>query len=117
MTVPTICVKRIVIFQGMKQESNDVKQLIGQLVSYITSSVDKPLNPNLTKLLIPSLVMGTKERNTVVKANSEFALISLLQLRQGDSYLKVNNVAYTEIQNHSTRSPFPLSQLIQQTTN
>ena len=72
----------------MKQESNDVKQLIGQLVSYITST-DKLLNPSLSKVFIPGLVMGTKERNTLVKSNSEYALISLLHLRDGDSYLKV----------------------------
>lgn len=74
----------------MKHESNDVKQLIGQLVSFISSSVDGPLNPPISKMLIPSLVMGTKERNTLVKSNSEYALISLLQLREGDTYLKVS---------------------------
>ena len=78
------------LLQGMKHESNDVKQLIGQLVSHFTSSIDKPLDPSVAKLLIPSLVMGTKERNTLVKSNSEFALISLLQLRKDESYLKVN---------------------------
>ena len=73
----------------MKHESNDVKQLIGQLVSFVTSSTDKTLNPSISKIFIPSLVMGTKERNTLVKSNSEYALISLLHLREGETYLKV----------------------------
>ena len=75
--------------QGMKHESNDIKQLIGQLVSYVTSSMDKPLSPSISKIFIPPLVMGTKERNTLVKSNSEYGLISLLHLRDGDAYLKV----------------------------
>lgn len=36
---------------------------------------------NLTKVLAPMLVNGTKERNTMVKAHSEQALISVLRLR------------------------------------
>ena len=76
----------------MKHESNDIKQLIGNLVSYVTSSTDKPLSPSISKIFIPPLVMGTKERNTLVKSNSEYGLISLLHLREGDSYLKVNEL-------------------------
>ena len=76
----------------MKHESNDIKQLIGNLVSYVTSSTDKPLSPSISKIFIPPLVMGTKERNTLVKSNSEYGLISLLHLREGDAYLKVNEL-------------------------
>jgi len=42
---------------------------------------------DVVKLLVPMLVMGTKEKNAAVKSYSEHALISLLRLRQDDSML------------------------------
>jgi hypothetical protein len=33
--------------------------------------------------------MGTKERNTMVKSSSEYALISVLKLRKDDTLLNV----------------------------
>ncbi|KAL3857310.1 hypothetical protein ACJMK2_011991 [Sinanodonta woodiana] len=77
-----------ILIKGMKHDSNEVKQLVGQLVSYLTHLTEKPLPAPICKLLIPSMVMGTKEKNTAVKANCEFALISLLKLRAGDGTLK-----------------------------
>jgi len=67
-----------------------VKQLIGQIVVYICGKSAQPLDIKLVKLLVPVLVMGTKEKNTVVKTNSELALIALLRLRGADSsYFRV----------------------------
>ncbi|WAR01242.1 GCN1-like protein [Mya arenaria] len=74
--------------KGLRHDSNDVKQLIGQIVCYITSKLSTPLDATVCKVLVSPLVMGTKEKNTVVKTNSELALISLLQLRKNDSYFK-----------------------------
>jgi len=42
------------------------------------------------RLLVPMLVMGTKEKNAAVKSYSEHALISLLRLRHDDSTLAVS---------------------------
>jgi len=44
---------------------------------------------DVVKLLVPMLVMGTKEKNAAVKSFSEQALVSLLRLRQDDSVLTV----------------------------
>ena len=66
-----------------------MKQMVGQIVSYFTADWAAPLEPGLSKLMVPPLVMGTKEKNTLVRTNSELALISLLRLRSGDSYLQV----------------------------
>ncbi|KAJ8939613.1 hypothetical protein NQ318_012336 [Aromia moschata] len=40
---------------------------------------------DLLKLLLPTLVNGTKEKNVYVKANSEIALIAVLRLKDGDA--------------------------------
>lgn len=39
---------------------------------------------NLMKCLVPLLVNGTKEKNTMVKAYSEHALVSVLRLREAE---------------------------------
>lgn len=66
-----------------------MKQMVGQLVSYITHGKSSPLDVSVCKVMVPPLVMGTKEKNTVVRTNSELALVSLLQLRKGDAHFKV----------------------------
>lgn len=76
------------LIKGVKHDSNDVKQLSGQIASYFVQGTDTPLDPAILKVLVPTLVMGTKEKNTLVRTNSEFALISLLHLRKGESFLK-----------------------------
>ncbi|KAH3713739.1 hypothetical protein DPMN_073541 [Dreissena polymorpha] len=83
-----------VFLKGIEHESDDIKQLIGQLVIYIISRTTAPLTMEIVKIMIPALVMGAKEKTKPVRTNSELALISLLQLRKGNSYFRsvVNNI-------------------------
>ena len=73
----------------MKHESNEVKQLCGQLATYFSHAVNDPLPNPVLKCLVPALVMGTKEKNTVVKGNSEYGLLALLHLQDGESTYEV----------------------------
>ena len=73
----------------MKHDSNDVKQLGAQVVSYIAQSVPRPLDIAIIRSFVPMLVNGTKEKNTIVKTSSESALVTLLRLRTDDSTLQV----------------------------
>ena len=73
----------------MKHESNDVKSLAAQIVNYISKAVDEPLAMAIIKVLIPMLVNGTREKNTVVRSHSETAIVNLLKLRKGDAVLQV----------------------------
>ncbi|KAH7959004.1 hypothetical protein HPB49_007290 [Dermacentor silvarum] len=61
--------------------SNEVKQLVAQTVQWLSRSLDKGAPPQLLRTLVPQLVNGTKEKNTMVRANSEYALVALLHLR------------------------------------
>jgi len=63
--------------------------MIGQLIAYITRDKSTTLDVSVCKIMVPALVMGTKEKNTLVKTNAELALIYLLQLRKGESRFKV----------------------------
>ena len=73
----------------MKHDSNDVKHLGAQVVSYVAHSVDRPLDVATISTFLPMLMNGTKEKNTVVKISSESALISLLRLRADKTTLQV----------------------------
>ena len=77
----------------MNHNSNEVKQLLARVCSWLAKSVPpQQMAPELLRLLIPMLVNGTKEKNSYVKANSEFALVSVLRLRQGDDTQQVTTV-------------------------
>nr|XP_022338883.1 eIF-2-alpha kinase activator GCN1-like [Crassostrea virginica] len=75
------------LVKGLKKDSNDVKLIVTQ-VSSLIASCDQPLPLSAVKILVPALVMGTKEKNSMVKSSSEYALISVLKLREGDAVLK-----------------------------
>ncbi len=74
------------LIKSMKSECNEVKVLVGQVVSYLCDC-GPPLwaAPPLATPLVAPLVMGTKEKNSVVRASSETALVALLRLRQGET--------------------------------
>lgn len=81
------------LVKGMKHDSNEVKQLCGQLATYFSHAISDPLPNSVLKSLVPSLVMGTKEKNTVVKGNSEYGLLALLHLQDGeDTYEATLNI-------------------------
>lgn len=65
----------------MNHSSNEVKQVMAASCVFLARSSTQNFPFALTKVLAPMLVNGTKERNTMVKAHSEQALISVLRLR------------------------------------
>ncbi|KAK2193463.1 hypothetical protein NP493_12g03034 [Ridgeia piscesae] len=77
------------VIKTMKHDSNDMKQLGAQVVSYIAQSVPRPLDIAIIRSFVPMLVNGTKEKNTIVKTSSESALVTLLRLRTDDSTLQM----------------------------
>ncbi|KAH7955690.1 hypothetical protein HPB52_002888 [Rhipicephalus sanguineus] len=75
--------------QCLNHGSNEVKQLVAQTVQWLSRSLDKGAPPQLLRTLVPQLVNGTKEKNTMVRANSEYALVALLHLRASTQGLEV----------------------------
>lgn len=76
----------------MNNTSNDVKQLLARVSFHLAKTVpQEKMATDLLKLLIPTLVNGTKEKNVYVKANSEIALIAVLRLKDGDVMFQVLN--------------------------
>ncbi|XP_077511063.1 lethal (3) 80Fj [Amblyomma americanum] len=67
----------------LNHTSNEVKQLVAQTVQWLSRCLNgaQPVPAQLLRSLVPQLVNGTKEKNTMVRANSEYALVALLRLR------------------------------------
>ena len=85
-------------YQAMKQESNEVKQMAALVITFLAKSSPQPLPGASQRLLVPMLVNGTKEKNTLVRTNSECGLVALLRLRDGDAVYKVRKVLTIELQ-------------------
>uniref|UniRef100_A0A1S4L777 TOG domain-containing protein n=1 Tax=Ixodes scapularis TaxID=6945 RepID=A0A1S4L777_IXOSC len=61
------------------------RPLVAQSVQWLSRGTQEPgrglASSQLLRSLVPQLVNGTKEKNSMVRANSEYALVSLLRLR------------------------------------
>lgn len=75
----------------MNHSSNEVKQLTARAVSLVARDCGAEVRwpPELLRAALPALVNGTKEKNTVVRANSEIALRAVLRLQQDDAHHQV----------------------------
>lgn len=85
--------------QNLKSDSNEVKQLVGRVLTHIGESVltdaegnpvDSSISSDVLRQVVPALVMGTKEKNTMVRSASETALVVLMQLKRGDKLYQVS---------------------------
>jgi hypothetical protein len=68
----------------MNNQSNDVKQTVALASTYWSHKrSDFPIL--IFKSIVPTLVNGTKEKNSAVRVYSEQALIAMLKLKEADS--------------------------------
>merc|ERR1712241_1508664 len=71
--------------RAMNHQSNDVKQMVSIVAQFWAKQMGNELLPTeLLKPLLPTLVNGTKEKNSTVKSFSETALVGVLHLRNKD---------------------------------
>ncbi|XP_043189397.1 eIF-2-alpha kinase activator GCN1-like isoform X4 [Amphibalanus amphitrite] len=73
------------LVRAINNNSNEVKQLSAQVVELLAVSREQPLPAELARLVIPMLVNGTKEKNTVVRTCAESALVAVLRLKEGEA--------------------------------
>jgi len=69
--------------RSMNHSSNDVKILVAQMISLLAKSQSSLLPTDLLKPIVPTLISGTMEKNSMVRSCSETALVDILQLRRG----------------------------------
>jgi len=75
--------------RAMNHQSNDVKQMVSIVAQFWAKQMGNELLPTeLLKPLLPTLVNGTKEKNSTVKSFSETALVGVLHLRNKEDSSK-----------------------------
>ncbi|KAF8792212.1 eIF-2-alpha kinase activator GCN1 like protein [Argiope bruennichi] len=73
--------------KSMNHSTNEVKQAVALTVHFLARKITLP--PYFMKTVVPHLVNGTKEKNTMVKSNCEFALVTLLGLRTNEEQAQI----------------------------
>lgn len=76
----------------MNHSNNEVKQAVATSAIFLTRVLKDPLPLLFMKVLVPLLVNGTKEKNTMVKAHSEQALVAVMRLRSVNDETAANLV-------------------------
>lgn len=77
--------------QCLQNQSSDIRLMTERVLWWVCKEAETPaLEPNLVKPVIKALLDNTKDKNTSVRAQSEHTLVSLLQLRQGESGMQVS---------------------------
>jgi len=69
--------------RSIYHSSNDVKILLAQMISLLAKSQNGLLPSELLKSVVPTLINGTMEKNSMVRSCSETALVDVMQLRKG----------------------------------
>ncbi|KAL1494916.1 hypothetical protein ABEB36_010427 [Hypothenemus hampei] len=76
----------VAFVRTMNHNSSEVKQLLARVLFHLAKIIPtEKLPSDFFKVVLPTLVNGTKEKNVYVKANSEIALIAMLKLKEGDA--------------------------------
>lgn len=72
----------------LNHSNNEIKTCVAVSSSFLAKNYSpKTLPISMLKILVPLLVNGTKEKNSIVKLNSELSLITILKLRRSDQIL------------------------------
>ncbi|XP_038061522.1 eIF-2-alpha kinase activator GCN1-like [Patiria miniata] len=77
-----------VLVKNLNHASSDIKMTAAQMITQIAKATDKPLGVSVIKTLVIILVSNTKDKNTAVQADSEIALVALLQMRRNDNLVQ-----------------------------
>lgn len=60
-----------------------------QMINHCAMTTEAPLDMSIVRGILVVLVSNTKDKNTAVQADSEWALVALLKLKHGDEFLQV----------------------------
>ncbi|XP_030828154.1 eIF-2-alpha kinase activator GCN1-like isoform X1 [Strongylocentrotus purpuratus] len=68
--------------------SSDIKMAAAQMINHCAMTTESPLDMSIVRGILVVLVSNTKDKNTAVQADSEWALVALLKLKHGDEFLQ-----------------------------
>lgn len=75
--------------QCLQNPSSDIRLVAEKMIWWANKEPRPALEPQAIKPILKALLDNTKDKNTVVRAYSEQAIVNLLKLRQGEELLQV----------------------------
>ncbi|XP_044777167.1 eIF-2-alpha kinase activator GCN1 isoform X4 [Neomonachus schauinslandi] len=91
----------------LQNPSSDIRLVAEKMIWWANKDPLPPLDPQAIKPILKALLDNTKDKNTVVRAYSDQAIVNLLKMRQGEEVFqalsKILDVASLEVLNECTR--------------
>ncbi|XP_019583398.2 stalled ribosome sensor GCN1 [Rhinolophus sinicus] len=91
----------------LQNPSSDIRLVAEKMIWWANKDPLPPLDPQAIKPILKALLDNTKDKNTVVRAYSDQAIVNLLKMRQGEevfqSLSKILDVASLEVLNECNR--------------
>ncbi|XP_014444459.1 eIF-2-alpha kinase activator GCN1 [Tupaia chinensis] len=91
----------------LQNPSSDIRLVAEKMIWWANKDPLPPLDPQAIKPILKALLDNTKDKNTVVRAYSDQAIVNLLKMRQGEelfqSVSKILDVASLEVLNECNR--------------
>ncbi|XP_010778394.1 translational activator GCN1-like, partial [Notothenia coriiceps] len=78
------------LVKSLQNQSSDIRLVSERVLWWVFREEETPsMEASLIKPLLKSLLDNTKDKNTSVRAQSEYTIVNLLRLRQGDTTMQV----------------------------
>ncbi|KAL0610568.1 eIF-2-alpha kinase activator GCN1 [Plecturocebus cupreus] len=91
----------------LQNPSSDIRLVAEKMIWWANKDPLPPLDPQAIKPILKALLDNTKDKNTMVRAYSDQAIVNLLKMRQGEevfqSLSKILDVASLEALNEANR--------------
>ena len=78
--------------QCLQNPSSDIRLVAEKMIWWANKDPRPPLEPQAIKPILKALLDNTKDKNTVVRAYSDQAIVNLLKMRQGEELFQVGAV-------------------------
>ncbi|XP_038201038.1 eIF-2-alpha kinase activator GCN1 [Arvicola amphibius] len=95
------------LIKCLQNPSSDIRLAAEKMIWWANRDPQPPLEPQAIKPILKALLDNTKDKNTVVRAYSDQAIVNLLKMRQGEelfqSLSKILDVASLEALNECNR--------------
>lgn len=75
--------------QCLQNPSSDIRLVAEKMIWWANKDPQPPLEPQAIKPILKALLDNTKDKNTVVRAYSDQAIVNLLKMRQGEELFQV----------------------------
>lgn len=95
------------LIKCLQNPSSDIRLVAEKMIWWANKDSQPPLEPQAIKPILKALLDNTKDKNTVVRAYSDQAIVNLLKMRQGEelfqSLSNILDVASLEALNECNR--------------